>query len=663
MRALPGMRCAALLLLLGALSCASGDPNPFDPLLRGSGGRPDQDAAKQEAEVFWSGKPSIRVEESVDGFVIEFAEPVFALGERAEPKAAGQIFTELSAMGYEAEGEPGFPLLPVVSFDLAVGALSGAPEVELLEIARSEVSLAHPLSPAQQPWPLSLPSEQRPFSWDRAYYQTHGSDSPLVRVESPFNMGGVSGVTVKLSPFSYDPLEKRLIISRGRVRIRLARAEARYLSIPESFARLYRRVFLNYQSAFYGAATPAKENYLIIAPPEFAGLLDEFVQFRQMRGMSVEVVSTETAGKTKEALKAFLAERYQDPAKRPVYVLLAGDTTLVPHTTVLAQDGAANRGKQIPTDHDFALLEGNDLAADMFIGRWPVRTADELAAIIQKTIGFERELRNVPKQSLMAGGPDQMFTDAANALKPVYTKGGFTPVRHLCADGATSATFSERLNKGEYRFVHLMAHGFPGGTGGCCAYDGKKVRALANTRYPILFSHSCTTCPYDQTEAFCETWLRHKSGSVAYTGSSVIAYYPNEQWMGVGLVKARFEDKLMRLGPMVAFAKKYENRIQSRGIGRDYVFQINLMGDPALSSDDSDVLGPELTGLRLQLEGTAVDEEAPLSFTIGGADQTLPPDGAFGWEKDLPLPEASFAIEASDPSGNRAQAKIVIQKK
>ena len=661
----PTIRLWAWLCWIGALSCSPGDPHPLDPLLglADPTGQADGVEAKQETQVFWSGKPSIRVEETADGFVIEFAEPVFELAQRLEPQAPGQGFLELRAAGYEAEGEVGLPALPVYSFDLAVDAQDGNAQVENLQIERSEVRLLHPVWPQQMPWPLSLPSAQRPFSWDRAHYQTHGAEAPVVRVESPFNMGGVSGVTIKLSPFAYDPVEHRLRITRGRVRVKIVRGEARYRPIPESFSQLYRKVFLNFQPAFYGAPATAKENYLVIAPPEFVGALDGFVQFRQLRGMNVEVVSTDTAGKTKEAIKAFLQQRYLDPAKKPVYVLLAGDTNLVPHATSLAQDGAANRGKQIPTDHDYALLEGNDLAADVFIGRWPVRTAQELEAVIQKTIGFERDLKSVPKQSLMVGGPDQMFTSCHNAIKPIYTQGGFTPVRHLCADGATSASFSERVNKGEYRFVHLLAHGYPGGTGGCCAFDGKKVRALQNTRYPVIFSHSCTTCPYDQTEAFCETWLRHKSGSVAYTGSSVIAYFPNEQYMAVGFTKARFEEKLMRLGAIVAYAKKYENRIQSRGIGRDYVFQINLMGDPALSTDDSDVQGPDLSGLRLQLDGQATDQEAPLFFTINGADQAPQADGSFGFEKDLAQPESAFVLEAQDPSGNRTQAKIVIQKK
>jgi len=70
--------------------------------------------------------------------------------------------------------------------------------------------------------------------------------------------------------------------------------------------------------------------YLVITAPEFETTLEPFVQYKQSIGFEVQVVSTQTTGKTNVSIKNYIQKLYDDVSTRPKFVLLVGDVAHIP---------------------------------------------------------------------------------------------------------------------------------------------------------------------------------------------------------------------------------------------------------------------------------------------------------------------------------------------
>ncbi len=523
--------------------------------------------------------PYLEIEQNAQGYLVRFQAPEIHWSEIFEPKAHDQKFLDLRAEGCGETDEVGLPRLPVLRFDLILGAGEAA-ALEVLESRDEAIALPAKVYPQQMPWPLSKAFEQRPFRMDRGYYLTHGEPLAVAAISDRYRMHGARGISVTLRPFSYDPLEDTLTARSGELQILAPPVGTLEVDSP-AFSSVFQAVFANYPQ---DAQVSRTERYLIIAPPQFLSRLEPLVKHREKDGYLVEAFSTGETGTTREQILAFLQGRYDKQDTRPAFVLLVGDTNLVATWRVYSQyvDGTV-----IPTDHVYALLEGADADPDLFVGRFPVRTEAELDRAIHKTIAFETQLAGVPRTATLAGGPDAMFHDSIGSMAPLLETAGYNAQRYECQNGVTNvqAQITASIESG-LRFASFFAHGWPTGMPDCVTYEIPQVRKLTNAVFPLVTTHSCSTCPYDQPEAFCEAWIRHDKGAAAVTGSSVTAWYPHEKYMGVGLLKARFENGLKRLGPMLLYAKKLNDQMTDNALETDYYYQINLMGDAALYTED-----------------------------------------------------------------------------
>jgi uncharacterized repeat protein (TIGR01451 family) len=142
-------------------------------------------------------------------------------------------------------------------------------------------------------------------------------------------------------------------------------------------------------------------DFLIISHPSFIGGLDDLVAARQAQGFSVRVVDVEQVYRQysdgvvgPDAIDAYLAEIV--PRRGVRYVLLVGGDTY----DYFNHSGANSVSflpthyrptspfvRYAPTDAPFADTTGDDLS-DVAIGRLPVRTMDELATVIGKTLAY-----------------------------------------------------------------------------------------------------------------------------------------------------------------------------------------------------------------------------------------------------------------------------------
>lgn len=126
------------------------------------------------------------------------------------------------------------------------------------------------------------------------------------------------------------------------------------------------------------SAQPLRPDYLIIAPDLFMEELAPLAALQQSRGFEVRIAPLSETGTAKEQIKAFI----QGLNPLPKYVLLVGDTSLIP-----AWDADQAFIKPALTDYDYSTLNG-DRYPDVILGRVPVHTETELAAYTSKLTAF-----------------------------------------------------------------------------------------------------------------------------------------------------------------------------------------------------------------------------------------------------------------------------------
>ncbi|NQT00244.1 MAG: hypothetical protein HQ595_04085, partial [Candidatus Omnitrophica bacterium] len=147
-------------------------------------------------------------------------------------------------------------------------------------------------------------------------------------------------------------------------------------------------------------------DYIIITPQDFYSEILPLAQHRRLGGFKVQVVKVEDIYDefnfgifSPQAIKDFLSFTYsQWPQPSPIHVLLVGDATY---------DYQDNEGlgleNLVPThlvhslsfgetacDNWFVCLDGeDDILPDMFIGRFPVYTLEQLNTMVNKIINYE----------------------------------------------------------------------------------------------------------------------------------------------------------------------------------------------------------------------------------------------------------------------------------
>ena len=124
--------------------------------------------------------------------------------------------------------------------------------------------------------------------------------------------------------------------------------------------------------------------YLIISVPEFENSLKPFILWKKQLGYKVTTLynSNWTTGTIKSAIK----ELYDnDPSL--MYLLIVGDHTKVP----AEKKDCDSTPPFYLTDFNYGCMDGaDDTEPDIYRGRWPIRTTEQLDNLVEKSIWYER---------------------------------------------------------------------------------------------------------------------------------------------------------------------------------------------------------------------------------------------------------------------------------
>ncbi len=349
-------------------------------------------------------------------------------------------------------------------------------------------------------------------------------------------------------------------------------------------------------------------NLLIVAHPNFiSDALNEYAEFKRSEGYSVQIVSwldlVESYGfgnNTPNALNRFL-QRAKEVSQIENVLIVGGHTydyldTLGTGVVNFIPTHYRRVGifEFAPTDNVFADLDGDNLP-ELAVGRWPVRSQQDLITIINKSKAWQQKRQSTNQQAaLLIAQPDDgrnlRFDESLEGrvtapLRALAQFGDPTRVylQDLQTDGFSSpvqrarAMISEAINSGT-DLVSFAGHASTSGWGFQGVVNTQLIKNLENHNNPtMVMPLACYTTNYQSlsVNTLAHQWLFAGSqGAVAVHGAAMLGEYREN-----GIFAERFLNKSQEfntLGTAIREAKR-----QMTGVNQ-MLHNWALLGDPTL---------------------------------------------------------------------------------
>jgi len=353
-------------------------------------------------------------------------------------------------------------------------------------------------------------------------------------------------------------------------------------------------------------------DYLIITPEIFYESIMPLAQSKENKGLITKVVKlTDIAANTSaEIISEYIQYAYDNWNPAPTYLLLVGDVEFIPaHYTNL---GPA-------TDLYYSTVVGDDYYPDIFVGRFPVKTASELDIVVDKTLNYEINFNQSEawRQNILLASHKQSgryFLKTSEAIRHFLVDENYTTNKVYTGGSCTGTTQDviDSINEGNFIVSHRNHGGILGWGHPSLTVDD--IPSLNNTdMLPAMFSVNCLSGYYDSASVDCfgEAILKAEDkGVVAYIGASRYSYSGYNDELNKGLFSAIFPDYYpgyknpvqhsTKLGAILNYAKHFMLDKYSLTLADDYQYNwgkdylppsrtqyqfevFNLFGDPELS--------------------------------------------------------------------------------
>jgi len=347
--------------------------------------------------------------------------------------------------------------------------------------------------------------------------------------------------------------------------------------------------------------TSGNADFLIIAHPDFVSGIQPLADARAAQGYTVRVVDVQDvyaqfSGEVfdPQAIKSYIGYAVNNMGTQ--YVLLVGGDTTDYHNDVYPGAVSYIPSLYTPTpfaEARFAPADGlyadidDDLAPEVALGRFPVRSTAELDTLVQKTLAYP----STPARTAMfaADKVDTVswtyFNSGSNLFASRLGTGWTIETAYLddLALEDARAALIRAINNG----VSLTSY-YGHASYSLWSYDklftSADASALTNAEHPtIVTSFGCWTTTYNQPDvsnALYQAMLfNNNGGAAAYMGSSALSNANNERDMGQR-VFVELGKPGMSIGQAVMTAKA--SLAASRPWETDMLFHWTILGDPTL---------------------------------------------------------------------------------
>ncbi len=324
-------------------------------------------------------------------------------------------FSYVSLENAQGWGEPGNPDLPWYGIKLLLPIGSEATKITVNRSLPTVYTLSKPLHPRQRQYPFSHKTLEAPTEPNDLIYGSNGvypnqSDNGLT---TAFLSGHPIACTA-ISPFEYEPLSGKLTFYQQlsvnisyELSARATEAQ-RLLKQDEFTANRLKKSVDNPETISINRNRETGVEYLIVLDGEKLSQWQPLQSFYEQRGRKVlmkpigEIVASSAGSDTQEKLRNYIIGLYTTNPLR--YVLLAGDTDVIPHRGFYVNMGTSSESDtDIPADMYYSCLDGNwntdgdtywgemyeaDFAAEFAIGRVCYNSDTEIGNFINKLMCY-----------------------------------------------------------------------------------------------------------------------------------------------------------------------------------------------------------------------------------------------------------------------------------
>lgn len=569
-------------------------------------------------------------------------------------------YTEIKLNGAQNWGDPGEPALPWYGVKLLLPLGNSASDLKVSLSQPKVYRLDKPVFPIQEQHPLSLAGNAS-FTEPSALIYNSDTAFPAQAhngLSTHFFAGHPIAFTA-VCPFSYNPVRKELTFY----------AQATVTIEPQSDERASAALGLLHKEAFiaqrlsnfvdnteqiprYESRTTGYE-YIIIHDSAKTAQWLPLKDLYSMKGYNVlmkpvQDILANTAGADAQAkIRNYLISMYSSNSLK--YVLLAGDTDLIPHRGMYVNMGTGSEvDSDIPADMYYSCLDGNwnndndnywgeifegDMAPEFAIGRICYNDDTEVANQINKSMSYQiSPVEAETKSALFVGewlwdGPtwagdymDEMIGGSsahgyttvgvpttwnistlydrtygaadswgANQLRPLLSQGP-NLVNHL---GHSNTTYNMRLSTSQVSASTITNNG-------------------ANHNFSIYFSQGCYAGAFDNRDTgvgqYVGDCIAEKFTSISTAAAAMIAHSRYgwgsqgstdgaSQYIHRQYVDAIFGENISELG-WTLVDSKIDNIpfLNNQPVMYWVDYETNLLGDPALMiwTDTPQVLTAQL---------------------------------------------------------------------
>jgi hypothetical protein len=318
--------------------------------------------------------------------------------------------------------------------------------------------------------------------------------------------------------------------------------------------------------------------YLIITNEAMAEEFQRLADHKTAQGINTVVATREyitanfrNGADIQETVRMFIRDAYQKWGTD--YVLLGGDTDVLPARYVTNSFYPATGSTDIPVDLYFACLDGNwnananafygeppngfdsgddvDFAEEVYIGRATVSSADAAAVFVDKVISYESTPAGASWPERVIYAAEVLFpSEYEDGLNIILDGAQFSHqmVNDLvepCTDMSTTRMYetdvlyprdaplnrsalSDTLNTGHYGIFNQIGHGYffnmSVGDGNFMTMDADNL--VNGDHYFMLFSLNCASCAFDYS-CLMERFLQNPNGGSVVSIGSARAAFPN----------------------------------------------------------------------------------------------------------------------------------------
>jgi len=318
----------------------------------------------------------------------------------------GKTYDRLSITGCGLTAEQvGLPAMPFKGFFLEI-PYGVDISVEVLEEKLVSVGFGYKIYPLQPDEPDSG-TEPIAFEQNQAAYSTDAfyPAKPIV-INPPGFIRGRRIVFVQVFPFQYNPADGELrTFKKLRFKLKFegtkeelrGRRRKRRLRTHQS-EKLAESLILNYEALSIKNEESSTEelllsesqgaDYLIIVADNLYEEIQPLADWKHKKGYRTYVAKLSEVGSTKDDVKSYIQDAYDNWNPAPSFVLLVGDVNAASNN--VPSDYFSYPAKSCVSDHPYSCVDGSDFYPDLTLGRLPANTESQCTTLVNKILEYDR---------------------------------------------------------------------------------------------------------------------------------------------------------------------------------------------------------------------------------------------------------------------------------